>query len=291
MSKADTASIDRPATAGSVKLVPFARAHLHGALKLSQQMSWPYRIEDWELALELGQGFVLEDAGDVIGTAMWWPHGDAQASAGMIIVANAAQGRGFGARLMDALLAAAHPRTITLNATTAGLAMYERRGFVAVGVVRQHQGVPVRGCVAPPRDWVRTMTASDADAVARIDREACGWIRPQMLRRLAQLAQGHVLLRDGVPCGYALCRLFGRGHVIGPVVAQTPDDARSLIEAALASLGPTFVRVDTSSAPLGAWLERLGLQQVADATTMVLGHQVPPPGPARMFALANQSFN
>jgi hypothetical protein len=35
-------------------LIPFAESHLEGALGLSQEMFWPYRLEDWELAL--GQG-------------------------------------------------------------------------------------------------------------------------------------------------------------------------------------------------------------------------------------------
>ena len=73
-----------------VVLLPFARSHLEGALKLSQEMSWPYRIEDWDVALQLGHGFVLERAGTVIGTAAWWPYGETHASAGMIIVAKTA---------------------------------------------------------------------------------------------------------------------------------------------------------------------------------------------------------
>lgn len=275
-----------------VKLVPFSRAHLAGGLKLSQEMGWPYRFEDWEVALELGQGFALESGGEVIGTAMWWPYGDTHASTGMIIVAKAAQGRGHGALLVDVLLEAAHPRTITLNSTAEGFALYERRGFVRTGLIQQHQGVPTQRLQAPLADRVRGMEPKDADAVARLDRAATGWSRPQTLRRLAQLAQGYVLLRDGMPCGYAFCRLFGRGHVIGPVVAESLADARALIEAALAPLGAIFVRIDTdASTQLSPWLESLGLVQVGDATTMVLGQQTPPTGPGRMFALANQSFN
>jgi GNAT superfamily N-acetyltransferase len=277
---------------GDARLAPFTRAHLPGGLRLSQEMGWPYRLEDWEVALELGHGFALESAGEVIGTAMWWPYGETHASTGMIIVAKAAQGRGHGALLVDALLAAARPRTITLNSTAEGLALYEKRGFVPVGVIQQHHGVPTQQHEAPPDSLVRTMTASDAAAVARLDREATGWTRPQTLQRLAQLAQGHVLLHDGKPRGYAFCRLFGRGHVIGPVVAESLDDAHALIGAALAPLGSTFVRIDTAtSTQLGPWLESIGLAQVSDATTMVLGPQTPATGPARMFALANQSFN
>ena len=66
----------------------------------------------------------------------------------------------------------------------------------------------------------------------------------------------------------------------------------ALIEAALARLGQVFVRVDTAeTSQLGDWLESIGLRQVGNATTMVKGPQTPPAGPARMFALANQSFN
>ena len=276
-----------------VVLVPFANEHLEGALQLSQEMSWPYRLEDWAIALELGQGFVLRNgAGTVIATAGWWAYGEDHASAGMIIVSKAAQGRGHGARLMDALLAAAHRRTITLNSTAEGLALYERRGFVRIGVIQQHQGVPDARRQTPPNRLVRAMAPSDVEAVARLDRQATGWARRQMLDRLLQVGDGQVLVRDGEPRGYAVSRLFGRGHVIGPVVAESAADARSLIEAALARLGPVFVRVDTSAtSQLGDWLESIGLRQVSDATTMVKGTRIPTAGPARMFALANQSFN
>jgi GNAT superfamily N-acetyltransferase len=265
---------------------------LKDALKLSQEMGWPYRIEDWDFALQLGDGFVLQRAGVVIGTAVWWAYGEAHASAGMIIVAKAAQGRGYGARLMEALLAAAYPRSIVLNSTAEGLALYERRGFVPSGVIHQHQGIPRERHEAPPPSIVRALAPSDFGAITQLDWEATGWARRPLLGRLVEVGHGHVLLRDGMPRGYAISRLFGSGLVIGPVVAESPTDARALIQAALAHLGSVFVRIDTSaSSELSAWLEAIGLRQVADATTMLLGTQIPSAGPARMFALANQSFN
>jgi GNAT superfamily N-acetyltransferase len=265
-----------------VALVPFARAHLEGALTLSQEMSWPYLLKDWEFALQLGRGFVVTSAGAVVGTALWWPYGDTHASTGMIIVSKAVQGRGYGARLMDALLAAARPRIITLNSTAEGLALYARRGFASIGMLHQHHGIPSqRRNMLPPGD-VRTMVPSDLGAIVGLDHEATGWTRSEMLNRLIEVGDGYVLLRDGIPRGYAISRLFGRGHVIGPVVAESPTDA---------PLGSVFVRVDTSAtSQLGEWLEGIGLQQVGDATTMILGTQMPSTGPARMFAHANQSF-
>jgi GNAT superfamily N-acetyltransferase len=273
-----------------VALLPFARAHLEGALKLSQEMSWPYRIEDWDVALQLGQGFVLERAGTVIGTAAWWPYGETHASAGMIIVAKDAQGRGYGARLMDALLTSARPRAIALNSTAEGIMLYRRRGFLPIGVIHQHQGIP-RAPHEPPPGLVRPATASDFEAIMRLDRNATGLERRQMLEKLLQSGDGYVLPRDGMVRGYAISRLFGRGHVIGPVVAEGLTDAQALIETALARLGSVFVRIDTSAtSQLGEWLESIGLAQVSDATTMMLGTPAPSSGPARVFAIPNQSF-
>ena len=274
-----------------VVLLPFARSHLEGALKLSQEMSWPYRIEDWNVALQLGHGFVLERAGTVIGTAAWWPYGETHASAGMIIVAKAVQGRGYGARLMDALLGSARPRTIALNSTAEGITLYRRRGFVPTGVIHQHQGIPTATHETPRSGLLRPMAASEFEAIALLDRAATGLERRQMLNRLFDSGDGYVLLRDGIICGYAISRLFGRGHVVGPVVAESPADARALIAFAIVRLGPVFVRIDTPAcSQLGEWLESIGLQQVSDATTMVLGRPAPWTGPARLFALANQSF-
>jgi len=272
-------------------LVPFARSHLEGALKLSQEMSWPYRIEDWDVALQLGKGFVLERAGTVIGTAAWWLYGETHASAGMIIVAKAAQGRGYGARLMDALLTSAHPRTIALNSTAEGIMLYQRRGFVPIGIIHQHHGIPDERYEPPRSGLVRSIATSDFGAITRLDREATGLERRRMLDKLLQSGDGYVLERDGMARGYAISRLFGRGHVIGPVIAESPTDARMLIEAALARLGSVFVRIDTSAtSQLGEWLESIGLQLVSDATTMILGTPAPSSGPACVFAIPNQSF-
>lgn len=271
-------------------LIPFAREHLEGALKLSQEMSWPYRLADWDVALQLGKGFVLERAGMVIGTAAWWPYGETHASAGMIIVAKDAQGRGYGARLMDALLTSARPRAIMLNSTAEGIMLYRRRGFVPVGVIHQHHGI-ARGRHEPPPGLVRPTAASDFEAIMRLDREATGLERRRMLEKLLDSGDGYVLRRDGMARGYAISRLFGRGHVIGPVVAESPTDAQALIETALARLCSAFVRIDTSAtSQLGEWLEGIGLEQVSDATTMILGTPAPSSGPARVFAIPNQSF-
>jgi GNAT superfamily N-acetyltransferase len=272
-------------------LRPFSTEHLEGALALSREMSWPYRLEDWAVALAIGKGFALMRGSAVIGTAAWWPYGETGASAGMIIVSGAEQGRGYGARLMDAILDAASSRVIQLNSTAEGRLLYERRGFHAIGTVHQHQGILSGAELGPPPPSVRPAAPSDRPIIAALDHEATGWTRTAMLEHLSTAAEAWVLERGGVVRGYAMSRPFGRGRVIGPVIADDAADARALIEAALAALAGEFVRIDTASTTgLGDWFVALGLERVGDALTMVRGTPAPLPGPARRFALANQSF-
>jgi GNAT superfamily N-acetyltransferase len=274
-----------------VELKNFETRHVPGALRLSQEMAWPYRREDWEFAARVGQGLVLERAGDVIGTAMWWNYGQAYASAGMIIVTGSAQGGGYGSRLFDGLLEATNGRNVLLNSTEEGLALYMRRGFTAWGTVLQHQGWLTVAVTPDARDGIRPGIASDLAAIQAFDEQATGMPRPSMVAALADVGDALVIDRGGRVAGYAIARRWGRGYVIGPAAAESLDDAKRLILAQLSKLQGQFVRIDIyAEHGLRDWLESLGLGPVGHATAMVKGRRPVSDGPARMYALANQSF-
>jgi GNAT superfamily N-acetyltransferase len=274
-----------------IELMNFETRHVPGALRLSQEMVWPYRREDWEFAATVGQGLVLERAGEVIGTAMWWNYGQAYATAGMIIVTPSAQGLGCGSRLFSALLDGTDGRNVLLNSTEEGLTLYKRRGFTAWGTVLQHQG-PLTAAVPPNTyDDIRPATVSDLAAIQVFDERATGMPRPSMVAALADAGTVIVIERVGRVAGYAIARRFGRGYVVGPVAAESAQDARLLMLAQLSKLQGQFVRIDVyAEHGLGDWLERLGLERVGYATAMVKGRLPASGGPARMYALANQSF-
>lgn len=274
-----------------IELKRFEPVHLAGALQLSQEMGWPYRLQDWGVAAQLGQGLALVRAGEVIGTAMSWPYGDDFASVGMIIVTASAQGGGNGSRLFDGLLAALAGRSILLNSTDEGLALYQRRGFVQWGRVHQHQGVPTVSFERNKEDGIRPAAAADLPAIQAFDQRATGLSRASMVAALFGAGNTLLLERAGRLDGYVIARKFGRGYVIGPCAAERAEDACLLIEAQLAALQGEFVRIDVyEKDELSSWLEEIGLKQVSQAVAMVKGRLPEPDGPATMFALANQSF-
>ena len=109
----------------------------------------------------------------------------------------------------------------------------------------------------------------------------------------ALLASGDLVVaeRDGRVTGYACTRTWGRGIVIGPVVAAGGDDARLLIAALAARHVGAFVRIDvTLASGLSPWLESIGLPRVGQVLTMALGRQPPASAEATLFALSNQSL-
>jgi GNAT superfamily N-acetyltransferase len=274
-----------------IELMKIETRHLQGALRLSQEMGWPYRLQDWEFAATVGEGLVIERAGEVIGTAMWWNYGQAYATAGMIIVTASAQGAGYGSQLFNGVLQATVGRNVLLNSTAEGLALYKRRGFTAWSTVLQHQGTLTVAVTLNARDDIRPATISDLMGIQAFDQRATGMSRQSMVARLADVGNVVVVERAGRIAGYAIARKFGRGYVIGPCAAESAQDARLLILAQLSKLHGQFVRIDVyAEDELSDWLEGLGLKQVSHATAMVKGQRPESDGTARMYALANQSF-
>jgi GNAT superfamily N-acetyltransferase len=261
------------------------------ALLLSRQMGWPYRLEDWQFAHALGEGFSLELGEQLIGTAMGWNYGDDFASVGMIIVDNDFQGHGYGARLVDLLLAASGSRSILLNSTREGFALYQRRGFVQIGQTHQHQAVPLPPSGEPLDPRVQEAKPADLTFITRLDQEGVGMPRKALIDSLAQHGQLTVIRdRDAVK-GYAASRPFGKGYVIGPVVAENLDDACALIEHAIRQVSGKFVRVDTASdSGLSDWLTARGLRHVGTEAFMVRGLAPRIAGPYKKFALCSQSL-
>ena len=268
--------------------------HLADAHALSAAVGWPYRIEDWAMALDLGHGLVALDGSSVFGSIMWWPFGESHATLGSIIVSPGRQGQGHGRRLMEAALAETGARAIFLNATREGLPLYTKMGFREVGMVCQHQGVPHRNGrdVTVHGGRIRALSHDDiADTVA-LDARATGWQREMLLRRIIADGEGMISETGGRIDGYALCRRFGRGHVIGPVVADDEQVARALISVWMDRHSDGFVRVDTpSSNGLSDWLVSQGLPKVDSVVTMARAVAPnDPPAPPRVFALASQAF-
>lgn len=265
--------------------------HLEQAHGLSQALKWPYRLEDWQFALNLGRGFAVEAQGKLLGTALWWPYGDDFATIGMIIVSPDAQRQGIGGRLMAALLADAAGRRMTLITTKDGEPLYTKLGFARCGFITQHQAVLDKVPAIDTSVPVRAATPDDRAAIDALDAAAAGMDRRMLLDALLDVADAVVVEREGNVSGYGFVRRWGRGVVIGPVVAASAQDSKAIVAVLASAHEGVFVRIDvTETSGLAPWLIEIGLPQVDRAPIMALGAPaVSAPG-SMLVALSNQSL-
>lgn len=271
----------------------FVRADIPAAQRLSLEAGWPHRVEDWEFVLSLGFGLAVEDSLGLAACLLAFRHGSRHASVGMVLVARRLQRQGIGRRLGERAIAELGGREILLNSTAEGERLYRQLGFRRYGTVAQHQGSGAHlAPVAPGRgERLRPIGQSDATRLCRLASRAAGYHRDEVMNRLQQVSEGVALDRGGSMLGFALVRRFGRGHVIGPVVAPDAQRARVLIAHWIAHRPRAFVRIDVPVwARLGPWLQSAGLPEVERVTSMALGDAPKPLGRVRAFALVNQAL-
>lgn len=280
-------------TAETIRLITLQTDQLDAAHRLSQQENWPHRREDWAFTHSLSHSFGITRGDRLVGTANMTPFGATSATANMIIVDPSMRGQSLGRRLMDAVLDAAGDRECRLVATESGRPLYEKLGFQATGTVFQCQGV---AAAVSPSPATRPATRDDFDAIAKLDLCALGMDRRSLLSALFDGAETHAIIVLHSPeglMGYASSRAFGRGALIGPVIARDDASALALFRSLIAPFAGKFIRADLTSdgAKFAQVLEPAGLRQVDTGTQMRRGGDIAPaPISARVYALASQAL-
>lgn len=272
-------------------VLPMELADVPKLHELSIGVGWPRRPEDWALVIGLGHGIVARDEiGRVLGSAMWFPLGADHAAIGMVITSPRLQEHGAGRWLMGHIFNQVGARGKVLNATRAAYRLYISLGFMPLSPSYQHNGV-VTGLALSPRP-ARVLHVEDSAAIHALDTAAMGIARPDVLERLLALSNGSVVERDGQVTGFALCRKFGRGHVVGPVVAETEEDAIALVAPFVQATEGQFLRLDTRQpqGPFREFLVACGIRHYDTVTRMGLGSVPVTAGPAQVYSLVNQAL-
>ncbi|RCK53552.1 hypothetical protein TH25_03245 [Thalassospira profundimaris] len=274
--------------AEGVEIVPFTTDHLEGAWRLSQAESWPHRVEDWALTLSVSQGVVALYDGEIVGTSLCSLFGDV-ATLNMIVVDGRMRGRGLGRLMMEKIIAIAGDREQRLVATQDGIPLYEKMGFVGQGRIVQHQGIvgPVPALDETVREADADTMAADLEAICQMDMAASGMSRAKLLAGIA-LAGGTVLIADG---GFAMLRRFGRGQVVGPIVANSTETAKTLISAAAVRCEGAFLRLDVPAEyELSGFIEKLGLAHAGGGLSMTRAAKRRDPQDVKTYALVSQAL-
>ncbi len=273
----------------SVVLAPFEAHHLDDAVALSRAAGWAHRREDWEMIWSLSQGRVALAGDRVVATALMTPFGDTCSAINMIIVDERQRGRGLGRKLTTAVLELAGNRECRLTATNDGLPLYEKLGFVATDRIVRHQGIVNRINAPENAEWV---TPDALPEIKAVDGAAFGASRGTLIDVLAKEGRFAAIRNGDRIVAFASARLFGKGEVVGPVVAENVEQARDLLAFILSGKEGHFVRIDIpEQRGLSSQLEDWGMPQEGEVVAMVRGAAGHPQTPAvQTFCLASQAI-
>jgi GNAT superfamily N-acetyltransferase len=275
-------------------------------MRLKALAGWNQVEDDWRFFLDhRPEGcFVAVRADRVIGTVTTTCYGRALAWISMLLVDPAHRGRGIGTRLMQAAIASLAGRpTIALDATPAGQALYERLGFREQSRLLRlaTDSLPTPG--APPEEWALRPLGSDEalDRVAGLDRHVFGADRVALLQALARRAPEAAWASrcDGHITGFCLGRDGARFQQLGPLAAETDEQAVVLCRAGLSAWSGKAVLLDVPAAHRNAsaqgafvdWLCGVGFAVQRPFTRMVLGEPLArSEAPARQFVICGPEY-
>lgn len=243
--------------------------------------------EGWNPGLSDGPAFFAQDpegffvgrlGGEPVSAISVVNYGSDYAFLGCYLVRPDLRGRGLGLTTWKTALAHAGGRTVGLDGVVAQQDNYRRSGFeLAHRTVRFTGPAPA----ARPAPGVRPAEKTDLDAVEEYDRACYPADRPRFLEHWLTAPAHRVVVRvegDRLS-GYAVIRPARDGLRIGPLFADTAEDAAALFAALAAEAAGRAISVDVPEPNTAAvaLAERSGLTPSFETARMYTG-------PVRPFA-------
>jgi len=279
----------------SVQLKPLTIEDADLLYELSISVRWPHRYRDIVTVMGTGTGYLATDEiGRVLSSGMRFSVAKNLETIGMMITVPRLQARGAGRWILERLIRESTCESQLLYSTRKGFPLYQSEGFEKQRPVAQHQGIAHEAPLPEEaRNFqVRAFEKADLAPLRKLDNAAFGADRRRLLSTLFARADKIVVLENGDNIdGYAVLRPFGRGQIMGPVVARSSSMAMALLAPLIKQATGSFLRIDvpTSSSELTEYLISSGLNLFDTVFEMRRGRALPLSPNVHVFGLAFQA--
>ena len=192
---------------------------------------------------------------------------------GLYISAPPHRGKGHGKRVWDHAMDYLGQRIIGLDGVPAQQANYTRMGFVPAYRTWRWSG-RVNSDAPAVSATIVAATPDLQNAMASLDRRAFPAPRSTFMEAWAA-APRHALIaiRNGVLTGYGVLRRCHEGYKIGPLFAESDEDARDLFNALTAAAEGDVIYIDVpeTQQAFSSRLANLGFAKSFDTARMYKG--------------------
>jgi GNAT superfamily N-acetyltransferase len=208
-------------------------------LVLSTEAHWNQNGADWRFFLTKGTVFgARDDERRLIASAALLPYGSGNAWISMVLVTESWRRRGLATRLVDACLDAAAKQGLTawLDATPAGAKVYGPLGFAPTLQLRR---LRLDHAISTKAEAPPSLSPCTVDTFTARDHLAMDFDRANLLRELSGRSGSRLVAGDNA---MALVRDGRKARHIGPLFADSPDDALAMVNAIVQSeSGPLLI--------------------------------------------------
>jgi ribosomal protein S18 acetylase RimI-like enzyme len=232
-----------------IAIRPMVAADISLGMRLREQAGWNQTAADWQRFFDLEPHgcFCAELSGDPVGTVTTCVF-DRVGWIGMLLVDEAARGRGVGKALMQEALGYLAVRGVDscrLDATPSGQPLYEKLVYTRQFSLSRFGGTAQHLDQHATADLLRD---ADLPPVSAVDASVVTYDRRRLLVRLYEEARDRALVvreadADSV-VGFALARPGARATQIGPCIALHADAGCRLLSSAFQSARGNAICID-----------------------------------------------
>lgn len=246
---------------------PMRLSDAGAALQLSTTEGWNQTVEDWKFFITQPENICVlaECDNKVIGTTTAINYANQIAWIGMVLVHRDYRRQGMSKALLETVFQKTQAiKSIKLDATPDGMLVYKNFGFEEEYAINRMVNLSVQNLSSVEVDNLlpQVLQSKHIDKIIAFDENVFGANRAALIQSLIKNypEKSFLLTNQDHITGFVLGRNGHKYHHIGPVMATTVAEAKTLIAHALKQItgNPAVVDVLCDKEELINWLRSIG---------------------------------
>lgn len=265
----------------TIQLRPMVLTDMSDLMRLKNAEHWNQTEDDWAFLINQNQNYCLVACHEelIVGSVTAMKYGNNLSWIGMMLVDKEFRGQGISKLLLNSIIEKSQDcNSIKLDATTAGIPVYDKLGFTAEYEICRMTTPELsfgKHVQFENADYeIQTINDSNIHEVSELDQRFYGVNRAKLFQFLLNQQNDNCwcLKHDNSLTGYVFCRKGSQYIQIGPLLAKSAAEAKILLNKVFQNLSgkPILVDILKQQNELVDWLVSIGFVEQRSFMRMYL---------------------